>query len=197
MVSIATRPHSNTVTAPVGADAARAGSATMTFDEIYAAHFDFVWRTARSLGVPEALCDDAVQDVFLVVHRRLGDFEGRSSIKTWLFGIVRRAIRPHRRAGQRARASDALDDRLADTAAPSPLASIERAEAMRLLEHLLDGLDDDKREAFVLIDLEQLTLADAAVALDANVHTVRARLRAARSELAEALARLRAGRRIP
>src|ERR1700722_16791744 len=59
-----------------------------TFAQIYESSFAFAWRTARRLGTPEANLDDVVQEIFMVAHRRQGDFEGRSSVKTWLYGIV-------------------------------------------------------------------------------------------------------------
>src|SRR5262245_8429480 len=58
------------------------------FAEVYEEHFTFVWKSLRRLGVPPASVDDAAQDVFVVVHRKLETFEGRSSLKTWLFGIA-------------------------------------------------------------------------------------------------------------
>src|SRR5262245_25709599 len=75
--------------------------ALVSFEALYDEHFDFVWRTVRRLGVPEALVDDAVQEVFLVVHRRLGSFEGRSSLKTWICAIVTRVASDSRRSVRR------------------------------------------------------------------------------------------------
>jgi RNA polymerase sigma-70 factor (ECF subfamily) len=61
-----------------------------SFDEVYAENFAFVWRVLRTFGLSEAQIEDAVQDVFFVVHRRLPDWEGRAAITTWLFAIARR-----------------------------------------------------------------------------------------------------------
>src|ERR1700730_7073255 len=69
-----------------------------TFAQLYESQFSFVWRSARRLGTPEASIDDVVQEIFLVAHRKLPQFEGRSSIKTWVFGIVINVVRTHRRA---------------------------------------------------------------------------------------------------
>src|SRR5215510_5968547 len=71
------------------------------FSELYEQHFDFVWRSARYLGEPDASLDDAVQDVFLVAYRRFQDFEARSSPRTWLFAITMRVISDHRRSRRR------------------------------------------------------------------------------------------------
>ena len=98
-------------TGPASTMAAAAGDVVpRDFDELYARYFDFVWRNVRRLGVPEAEVDDAAQEVFLVVHRRLGDFVPRASIKAWIFGILARVARDHRRVLARkspsARAAD-------------------------------------------------------------------------------------------
>ena len=69
-----------------------------TFAEVYDATFAFVWRSALRLGAPALTVDDVVQETFVIVHRRLGEFEGRSSLKTWLFGILRNVVRAHRRS---------------------------------------------------------------------------------------------------
>jgi hypothetical protein len=71
------------------------------FDEIYRDHFAFVWRSARRLGVDASSLDDVVQEVFVIAHRRLPSFEGRSSVSTWLFGITLRVARDHRRSRAR------------------------------------------------------------------------------------------------
>ncbi len=73
------------------------------FDDVYTAHVGFVWRIARTLGVPAAALEDAVQDVFVVVHRRLPEFEPRAAITTWLFAITRRVALGYLRGGGRTR----------------------------------------------------------------------------------------------
>ena len=166
------------------------------FDELYARHFDFVWRNVRRLGVPEAEVDDAAQEVFLVVHRRLGEFVPRASHKAWLFGIVARVARDHRRVLMRKspmlRAADPVVDPDEVASAAGQEASFDRGEAVELLHRLLDGLDDDKRAVFVLAELEQMSAPEIAEALGTKLNTVYGRLRAARREFDEAAARLRA-----
>ena len=165
------------------------------FEAFYREQFRFVWRVVRRLGIEGELVDDVVQEVFLVVHRRLGDFEGRSSAKTWLYGIVRRVVADHRRMlrrkpGHEAAAAPPESELDAMTACEqSPQASAEQAERVRLLHRLLGELDDDKCEVFVLSELEGLTVAEIAEALDANANTIGSRLRAARREFEEALER--------
>jgi RNA polymerase sigma-70 factor, ECF subfamily len=167
--------------------------ASRDFGAVYQAHFDLVWRTLRRYGVPDASLDDAVQDAFLVVHVRLPSFEGRSSLRTWVFGIARRVARDHRpsaRAHAEAVGTDTLEA-LPDVDAQSPLASLEATEEARLLERLLADLAPDKREAFILVELEQMTVLEAGQALGVNANTMSSRVRAARRELEQALARLK------
>jgi RNA polymerase sigma-70 factor (ECF subfamily) len=162
--------------------------AELTLSAVYEAHFDFVWRSARRLGARPAFLDDVVQEVFLVVHRRLCEFEQRSSLKSWLFGITRRVVRDHRRSAER-RPAEALEDEIADRAQPGADQRLLLREQAELLHELLGSLDEDKREAFVLAELEQLSGPEIAEALQTNLNTVYARVRAGRQEFEAALAR--------
>lgn len=170
----------------------RSGAALTDFGEVYAEHFDFVWRSLRRLGVPSSQMDDAAQDVFLVVHRRLQDFESRSSVKTWLFGIVLRVVSRYRRSAARRPTEPLSEEPVGRAAGPEELA--EAARAARLVRQLLDELDDDHRAVFVLAELEQLTAPEISVALGVNLNTVYSRLRTARRDFDAALARHRSGR---
>lgn len=169
-----------------------------SFEVVYEEHFDLVWRALRRLGVPEALGDDAVQEVFLVVHRRLPEFEGRSSLKTWIYSIVTRVASDHRRALRRksphTRSADAAveADTVIDERAIDPHERTEQKEGVRLLHRLLDALDDDKRTVLVLAELEGMSAPEIAEALGENVNTIYARLRAARRDFEGAVARERA-----
>lgn len=161
------------------------------FEDVYREQFPFVWRSAKRLGVRDGALDDVVQEVFVVVHRRLADFEGRSSLKTWLFGITLRVVRDHRRAVQRRDPGPAVDP---DTlqAPGGPAHEAEKAEAIRLLHAVLDDLVDERREVFVMAELEQMTMPEIADALGINLNTAYARLRIARQEFETALGRHRA-----
>lgn len=157
------------------------------FAALYRENVDFVWRSLRRLGTPDAMLDDATQDVFLVAARRHTEFEGRSSIKTWLFGIALRVVKTHRRTRWRhERKLEALGHASAG-AANDPIA---RRDAQRTLLLLLDTLDDDRRAVYVLAELEGLTAVEIAEGLGLNVNTVYTRLRAARLALREAAERL-------
>ena len=169
-------------------------SAVLELAEVYAENADFVWRNLRRMGVQPSSLDDAVQDVFLVVHRRRADFAARSEIKTWLFGILLRVARTHRRSLRRrlarlflAEPSDL--DEMPSQQLPSPLELVERKEASRLLQRLLDELEDDKRAMLVLVDLEQMSVPEAAASLNLNLNTAYSRLRAARQAFDAAVSR--------
>ncbi|MEM9189574.1 MAG: sigma-70 family RNA polymerase sigma factor [Myxococcota bacterium] len=187
----------STKAAPTGAASTgptRLEVSVLTFDEVYEQWFDFVWRSCRRLGVAESQVDDAVQDVFVVVHRRLQDFEGRSTIKTWLFGITLRVVKDHRRSERRRRKPEAepLRDSLVDDRAAGPMENVARAEAVRTLHALLDGMDDERREVFVMMEFEQMSAPEVAAALGVKVNTVYSRLRLARQSFEEGIKRLRA-----
>ena len=73
-----------------------------SLEEVFREHHTYVWRSLRRLGLSEAEVDDAVQDVFLVVHERLPEFEFRASLRTWLFRIAMNVAMSHRRRHARA-----------------------------------------------------------------------------------------------
>jgi RNA polymerase sigma-70 factor (ECF subfamily) len=154
-------------------------SPPQTLAEIYEANFAFVWRSLRALGVSQGQLDDAVQDVFLVVHRRLPEFERRSELKTWLFGITLRVAANARRGAQR-RETVPLPTELV-CAKLGPQESAERAEAARFVHEFLARCDEGQRAAFIACELEGLTVPEAAQALGVNVNTLYSRVRAVRS----------------
>jgi RNA polymerase sigma factor (sigma-70 family) len=158
--------------------------------DLHRDHFAFVWRTLRHLGVPGPALDDAVQDVFLVVHRRLDSFEGRSEVRTWLYAIARRVAFRHRRGAQRTRRKlDALATVPAE--APDLEAQVAHGEAVRILDAFLGSLDDRKREVFVLHTLEGVGGPAIASALGIGLNTVHSRLRLARRSFELMCERLR------
>ncbi len=169
--------------------AASAKTSTMPqFREIYDEFFDFVYRSARRMGVHERSLEDATQDVFLVVHRRLADFEARSSIKTWLYGITRRVAKDYRRRSSRKEQGMVATDGLVSPGS-TPAQEAARRQALGVLENLLDSLHASRREVFVLAEMEQMTVPEIAETLSINLNTAYSRLRLARSEFEKAVAR--------
>ena len=138
-------------------------------------------------GVPEAELEDATQEVFVVVHRRWDTLRADASVRGWLYGIARRVASTHRRARARHRRklevlpvpeAPSLEDRVADR------------ELVAALERALAGLPRDKRDAFVLVELEGMTTREVGELLETSRNTIASRLRAARAHVNAALAEL-------
>jgi RNA polymerase sigma-70 factor (ECF subfamily) len=148
---------------------------------VYVANYDLVWRALRRYGVDEAHADDVAQDVFLVVHRRLDDFDATRSMRAWLYGICRRVASDHRRSRQR-RAK-----RLQLVAPPPDGEAVEdhleRRRAAALLGTFLDSIDESARSVFELSEIEGFTGVEVAEALNLNLNTVYAKLRRTRRKL--------------
>src|SRR3954463_12048644 len=106
---------------------------TQSFEEIYDEYVDFVWRSARRLGVDEGAVDDVVQQVFMVIYRRLADFAGHPSVKAWIFAIVVRVVRDYRRTMRRKSPhvfQPATDpETLIDLREPEPHEALAKVEA--------------------------------------------------------------------
>lgn len=163
-------------------------------EELYREHHRFVWRSLSRLGVREDRLADACHDVFLVVARRLREFEGRASMRTWLFAIAMRVAQGIRRDGAREqRRRDAVADvRKDESLTNRPHA---RAEAAHTLNELLESLDDDKRAVFIMAELEGMTAPEIGEALGVKTATIYSRLRMARATLERTVARSRAADR--
>jgi RNA polymerase sigma-70 factor (ECF subfamily) len=182
---------------PPAAAAPREGevhAARQQFFAVYDQYFPYVWRNLRRLGVAPDAVDDVAQDVFLVVHRRLPEFEGRSELRTWLYSIVLHTVRDHRRLVRRKRRPEVGAEPLEASVDPAggPHEEVERAEEVRRLYALLDELDEDLRDVFVLSELEELSAPEIAQVTGANVNTVYGRLARARRAFQAAVARRRA-----
>jgi RNA polymerase sigma-70 factor, ECF subfamily len=152
---------------------------------LFAEHAPHVFRTLRRLGVREADVDDACQEVFLVVHRKQGDFEGRASVKTWIFAIAIRVAHGYRRRRTMDRADEHHEPSHLDTGE----SAYTKKEMVVLLDRALGELDEDKRDAFVLYELEQCTVAEVADALRCPLQTAYSRINAARDHIQASLRR--------
>lgn len=164
--------------------AALARAPEPAFADIFRDHAPFLWRAAVGLGVPESDADDLCQEVMLVVHRKLPEFDGRA-LKSWLYGICLRLCSDYRRSARvrRERPTDQLPD---EALAPTQPDEVDGRRAELRLRRVLDGLDDDKRAVFVLFEIEQLTLREIAEATDTPLQTVYSRLQAARAHVRDA-----------
>lgn len=164
-------------------------------EAVYREYHGFVWRMLHHLGLRGASVDDAAQEVFVVVHRRLSTFDGRTSIKNWLYGITRRVASDHRKAGKRRAAWLRLVPSPEASGEPPPI--VEHAAAAELVARILETIDEDKRLVFVMAELEGMTAPEIAEAIGVNLNTVYSRLRAARQRFHQEAQRhqLREGRR--
>ncbi len=176
-----TRPARHLRAVPV-----RAMPGMPTLDEVYRDQVDFVVRIARQLGVPPAHVEDVVHEVFIVVHRRLPDYEPRGSLRSWLYGITKRVVMHHRRHAQRLQARE----QRAPVPAPprEPDEALARRRAAQAAETCLAQLDEDQRVVLVLSDLEGMTAPEIAEAVGVKLNTVYSRLRLARRRFERLLA---------
>jgi RNA polymerase sigma-70 factor (ECF subfamily) len=152
------------------------------FEALYGEHFATIWRAVQRFGVSERDAADATQEVFVIAHRRLQEFEGRSSLRTWLFGIAFRVAAARRRHVREQRevleapGTDARPDLAED-----PEAAVMRRELRGLLQLGLNSLPLEQRAVFTMFELEGFSGEEIALALQLPVGTVRSRLRLARA----------------
>lgn len=172
-------------------DSQAAGRAS--FARVYDEFFDFVYRNARRLGTPASAADDVVQEVFLVLHRRLPEYDGRASMQSWVYGILANTVRDYRRSFRRKQAPLVPTERDEDWGPASSRASPElhaqRSRDVALVMALLDELPEAQRELIVLADLEQMSVPEICSCLGGNSNTVYSRLRVARANLKSKLSR--------
>jgi RNA polymerase sigma-70 factor (ECF subfamily) len=160
------------------------------FRAIYDAYFGFVSKTLRRLGVSEADAADHAQVVFLVAHTRLGTFEGRSKLDTWLFGICRRVVWNHRRARLR-RPEVPIEPSVLDVSPARRWNPDEAYERYARVEEVLSRLPWSQLQVFVLSEVEELRAPEIAERLGITGSMVKYRLRSARQQLLREVRRLR------
>jgi RNA polymerase sigma-70 factor, ECF subfamily len=148
--------------------------------QIFDEHARYIWRTLRHLGIPEAETPDLCQEVFVIVHRRLPSFEGRSTLRTWLYGICIRVAseyrrRPHvRKEMPLSEPANESDEQYAN----APDSNLEERSAV---QHLLAVLDEDKRQVVVLYEIAGFSMKEVAEILECPLQTAYSRLHAARA----------------
>jgi RNA polymerase sigma-70 factor (ECF subfamily) len=186
-------PHPVSQAAPVRGE--RAALLPGDFRAVYDQWFEDVSRWIRALGGLEADRDDIVQEVFLVVRRRLEAFDG-VNMAGWLYRITRRQIRDFRRrtwvkhifTKRRVDEPDTLPH-----AAGNPAAMLEHKEKQRILYALLGKMQEDRRSAFVLFEIEGLSGEEIACIQSVPLNTVWTRLHHARKEFFALAAKARRG----
>ena len=158
------------------------------FRTLFDQQVDFVWRVLRRYGVPDRELEDVCQEVFLIVFRKLGEFEGRSTLRTWIYSIAARvALVSRRKAYVKRELLESPVDEPRTEANQEELATQRRA--LTLVDEVLSAMDPEKREAFVLYELEGMSVAEVAAAVGVPENTALYRLHRAREELAQRLKR--------
>ena len=172
--------------------AAACVSEVLSFPRVYQKYFDFVWTSARSLGVGPDAIDDVVQEAFIVINDRLHTLREPAALRSWIYGITRRVVSTHHRMQRSARITTGtrlIEPELTVAEWPTPEQLTEQSEQSKLLWSLLSTLDASRREVFVLAELEEMSAPEIATATNIPLNTVYSRLRVARKELEEALKR--------
>ena len=162
------------------------------FDSIYAQYFEFVRFSARHFGVAPAAMDDVVQEIFMVIHRKLATLRQPESLRSWIYSIVRRTVTDYHRTQRTRHASDLVLSLYVETqqeTQPTPLELTEQSEAATLLKGLLDEIDPRKREVLILVEDQGMTVPEISNGLEIPLDTVYTRLRAARIAFEAALRR--------
>ena len=174
---------------PLDAFPGERATETRNVRDVFVQHGAFLWRTLQRLGVAPSDLDDTVQEVLIVVHNRLADYDPkRAKMTTWLFGIcVKVAQRWHRHSRRRA---EPLTEPAAQPAEGTPEEELARRRARRCLARILDEMSLEKRATFVMFELEGMSAAEIAEVTGVPVGTVHSRLFAARQQFASLLRRL-------
>jgi RNA polymerase sigma-70 factor, ECF subfamily len=157
-------------------------------EELYRAHAGFVWRTLQHMGVAPADLEDLMHEVFVVVHRRVAEFRGDSSVTTWLFSICLRVAQRHWRRPwfRRVRPLASGDHPVTHR---TPEASYDEQQRLAQLERALSALNPEQRAVFVLFEIENEPCDRIATMMGVPVGTVYSRLHAARKRFARGLSR--------
>ena len=167
------------------------GAASLDFSTVYDRWFDDVLRWIRAMGGPDAECEDLVQDVFVVVHRRLHAFDGQN-LAGWLYQITRHRVRDFKRllwVRQMLFLSVPLSEKLT-TSGASPADMVETKQKRDTLEHLLRNLNESERAALILFEVDGYSGEEIAEIQGVPLNTVWARIHQARKKLRAALSRL-------
>jgi RNA polymerase sigma-70 factor (ECF subfamily) len=156
--------------------------ATPAFPRVFEENVSFVWRVLEHHGVRGSELEDATQEVFIVVARKLDDLDDGVSVRSWLYGIARRVASSQRRRAH-VRREQLTDEPPASVDAARQHDDAERREALGLLQTVLERLPEEQRMAFVLREVEQLTIQEVADAMGCPLQTAYSRVRVAKDHV--------------
>jgi len=188
---MAANTAAHTPTAQTSPESPAPQPALPSFEEVYKAYFQFVWTSARGLGVSPSRIEDVVQEVFVAIHARLHTLRQPESLRSWIYGVVRRTVSGHRRSLKTKTiwTEGHLPEESLESETLTPLEQVEQSDQLKLFGELIGALDEAKREVFLLAELEEMPVPEIARALDVPLNTVYSRLRAARQLFQQAFAR--------
>lgn len=156
-------------------------------------HYDFAWRSLRRLGITPPETDDATQQVFIILSRKLDQIEPGKE-RTYVFGVAVRVASNVRRARAKRREVPEVEAPDSPFVVPAAEARLDRAEARTALDEIIASMPEERREVFILSALEELSTSEISTVLQLPLSTVVSRLRRAREDLRAGIARLRARR---
>lgn len=166
----------------------RAGD-TALFEVLMRRHDQRVYRTARSILRDEGEVEDAMQQAWIQAYLHLAEFEGAAAFSTWLVRITaNEALQRLRKRTRLVPVADAEGEETMDERHPDPEENAASRETVRLLERAVDALPDLYRTVFMLREVEGLSTAETAAALDIGEEAAKVRLHRARAMLRESLA---------
>jgi RNA polymerase sigma-70 factor, ECF subfamily len=176
---------------PVLGEGAVAALRARAFRAMYDEHVDFIWRNLRRLGVSESEADDKAQEVFVIAHRRFGEYVDRGhGPRAWLFQIALRVASDARRHRRRHPEDPDGGNALSfESVPPEQAEAVARREALARLDRALATIEVGRRAVLVLHEIEEMTAPEVAQVLSIPLNTVYSRLRVARGELEAALAK--------
>jgi len=179
-------PFSARETTAPSASTASAPPAAATFRQLFDAQARFVWRALLGLGLSETDVADASQQVFVVLHQKIGRLAPGCALRTFVYGICLRVASDFRRRAhlKRERLCAAPPE---GSGPPTQEEQLVQRQALQRLEAVLDGLDPLQRAAFVLYEIEELPMIEVARTLGCPVQTAYSRLHAARRGVAAAM----------
>lgn len=172
---------------------------TALFRGLFEEHAAYVWNTLRRFGVREADVPDQVQEVFLVLFRRLasGEYDASLPPRPYLGAVAFRAASDHRRRASSRREILGEDDTEGAGAAPAADDLLAGAQERDLVLRALGDLPEERRAVFVMHDIDEIPVPEIARALEIPLNTAYSRLRLARQDFAKAVTRLDAASRGP
>jgi RNA polymerase sigma-70 factor (ECF subfamily) len=156
-----------------------------SFEQIFIRYAPYILHALPYLGVTEADVEDVCQEVFTTVCQNINRFEGRSSLRTWIYGICLHKVLNYRRAAYRRR--ERLDPGSEQGVECPQLGDLEQKQTRGILQEALAALEEKKREVFVLYEIEELPMSEIAQALGCPLFTAYSRLYAARRDIKKAV----------